>query len=574
MDYTIPYALNDKAIRDAFPAEVIDKHVECFRDFGVLCKTWFPGYFSAPYSKLHFKIIDFIQDVLEDQAKALSKGQFAGRKMCIIGNRGLAKSGFTLQGLGIRQLLYGHNKFLVFATNNATNSEVATETLRSHMTTDDMIYDFFGDIQARSIKATRSGNSVEDKKGSRMWQGSSLFNPSFTVLPRGTGQQIRGLNVRGQRPDLLLLDDIDKDDWLRNDEVRKKWHNEWFPGAVEFCVSQYELENIPWLISVSDTCKGSNCLVEKLSNDPDYETIRIALCDKKYKTLDPSFKSQERLDKEVARARKDGVIDVFAREAMSQPIASESAPFPPKWFEGIYYEEEIEFDRNNCVAMVIMDPARTLSSTADFTAILGVVFDFQNGLVYFDDLIQGRFEQWEMIDKMLDMVERMNAEYVGVDTHGLHVHIEPAIHEAMEFRRLYNTEYHKLDSVMGKGEFRGEDGGKVGRIKWGVQNWFRCNIVRMHRRCEQIQNELELLMSAGAKKDCADAAGYARQLLEKANLGFVARPQVKIDHGPGRERNARNRVSDVIEMQEQSGKWTAVHAMLEQAREMDPCHIR
>jgi hypothetical protein len=567
-DHTIPPAFNDKEVRSRLSDDVMDIHVECFRNFGVLCKTWDPEYFRLPYTKLHQQIIDFIQGLLDDQLAAKKAGKFAGRKFCIIGNRGLAKSGFTLRGLGFRQLLYGQNKFMVFATNAANNSIVATDSFKNHLLTNMDIRSFFGSIKVNAVTELEDGTKTEEIFGKTMWRGSTPFAPDgFTVLPRGVGQQIRGLNVNAARPDLILCDDIDKTDWLLNDEVRKKYHDEWFPGSVEYCVSQYEAENVPWIIGVSDTCKGSNALVETLAKDPDYETLRIALCDESYKTLDPSFKSQEQLDKEVERARANGKIDVFARESMSIPIAGESTPFPTDWFKDIYYdledEKKFDFDPHNCISFVMMDPARTLNANSDNTAIVGATVDFKNCLVFYRRLIKDRLEQWEMIEKALDMCVELDADFLGVEYAGLHVHIEAALEEAIHRRRLYNINLSELKPQMGRGEFRGEMGGKVGRILWGLQGWFRHGCVRLSSECADIQKELELILSQGAKKDCADAAAYLRQIMEQHD--FVFEPQAKqlpFGDRPDAPVFKSRTLEDCIEMQERDGRWEKVHAIM------------
>jgi hypothetical protein len=520
-DYSVPPSLRHRVDRDATPGWLKDELFALYTDFGYFCKAMFPSRFNMPYTSLHRKIIDTVDNVLAEQQDALSAGKPAGRKVAIKGARGISKTGFTGFALPARNILFGHSKFIAYVTKAEGNSILQTENLREALLATpgvgkkSIIQSIFGDLREQGKRA-----SWESKFGAKAWVMGVPGNRTL-VLPRGVGQQLRGLLFDDARPDFLDFDDFDDDKTLMNDELRTWLHDTWFEGAALRCVSQFESENIPYLILFSDTCKHEAAKIEALCNDPSWISVTIPVCDENYQVIDPTFKSQEELDKEITAARANGTISALARELMCIPAAVEDRPFDPRNFIP-YDPATTPMTGAGMESFVMVDPARSQNPKSDFTAIVGATVDFNNHLIYFRECLNERFAPDEMVEHAIQMALRLGAYHIGVEYAGLHLHIEKPFHDALARKGLYSLGLVELKPQMGKGEQSGYSEGKVARIIWGLSNWYKWGIVRHHpRNCAVLETQL-LAMPRSRKKDVADAASYLVQMLEKLGLHFHA----------------------------------------------------
>jgi hypothetical protein len=489
----------------------------CWADLGILCKTLFPSRFHMPYTKLHRQVIDHYNAVFRDQAIALQRGQKAGRKIVIMGNRGTSKTGFGVYGLMGRGILFQQFHFIPFITKSESNSILQTENLRRKLVTDRNIRKTFGNI---SEVALDPDIYFEEVFGKKTWVANLAGGWQSMVIPRGAGQQVRGLNFGDYRPDCIVVDDFDDDKWLLNEELREWYHTTYFEGAVCKAVSQFESENVPYIISVSDTCKGELCLAEKLLATDSWEGLRISVCTEDYKTCDEDFMSQAQLDIEVAEAREHGRLDVFARELMSLPAAKEGKPFSTenfRWYDPL----EQRFGLPCQHSFVMVDPARTLNMRSDFTAIVGCTVDFELPAIFVREVVSARIGQSDMIQQALDMCLRLDALYLGVEFAGLHIHIGEALQETMLRRGIMHIQVVDLKPQAGRGEQAGYERGKIARIQWSLEPWYKWRIVWHNPHCcGPLEHQL-LMMPRPKKKDVADAFAYLGQLMHEVGMSFI-----------------------------------------------------
>lgn len=529
-DYTIPAHLRDKDFTTNAATPYDDLHVECYRDFGVFCKTWFPKRFHMPYTYQHRQVINLLNEVFREQQQALRDGKRPGRKVAIEGDRGSAKTGFCVHGLPARQALYGEAHYIPVISKSHGKSVDETTSLKDHLSSDPGIRLAFGDVRAQVEEQT--GN--EGDWGKLAFVIASQFGVA-KIQPLGVGMPIRGRTFGEHRPDLIVLDDFDDEmNWLRNDELRKKYHKEWFPGAVLHAVSQYEAQMVPWLIVYADSCKGELALIEDLQVDPDWISVRIAVADDNLKTLDASFMSQEALDEKLRLAEANGTLDIAFQEVLSKPTSNKGKPFPNTMFpDSVYFNEgEVNFDLPGMETFVMVDPARSDNPRADESGIVCATVDTQNQHPYFrygDGLHLQPDELWEAsIDRCLEF----GATFLGVEFAGLKLHGENAVREHLTRRRCDHITLIDLKPQTGKGQQSGYYEGKNARIIWGLRSWCHWGIVRFDRnRAYRIVEQL-LQVPTGKRKDIADAAAYLRQMLEQLDIHFDMPEEIRIAGRP------------------------------------------
>lgn len=513
-DYTIPPVLRSRQGRSAVNVSVQEIMTECYRNYALFCKTFMPERFDQRYTSLHYQVTDAINETLREQRLRLAQGRHPGMRLAIKGSRGTAKSSFCTYGLPAYRTFYGESNFVVPITKTEGNSILQTENLRRKMQSDPKIRKYFGDVRLQGMD-----EDMEAVFGKKAWIAGVAGNKTM-ILPRGAGQQVRGLSfgIEGFRPDLFAVDDFDDDKWLLNEELRNYYHNTWFKGAVLYAVSQFEAEMVPWLIVVMDSCKHEAALIEKLSAKPEWNPVVIKVCDEDYKTLAPDFMSQERLDAEIKEAREDGTLDVLARELMSVPAATEGKPFLHRYFQ--HFKEDTKFLSPQMISFVMGDPAHTISATSDYSAVVGATIDLEEHKIYFREALRWRCQPHEFIKNCFDMALRIGAYHVGIELNGPKLHLENNVRNYIASHGLYSIGFLELEPQRGKGEQSHYLKGKPGFITWALAGYYSNMRVYHHPKlCNILETEL-LANPRGQHDDVANAAAYLPQMMEKLGIHF------------------------------------------------------
>ena len=98
---------------------------------------------------------------------------------------------------------------------------------------EDAAISLLGDLQAELLAndAYKTDFNLRTDKGAEWQQGRFTTSNGTTFIAIGRGQSPRGLKKRGQRPDYIVVDDIDDDELVRN-EARVSKAYEWMMTAL------------------------------------------------------------------------------------------------------------------------------------------------------------------------------------------------------------------------------------------------------------------------------------------------------------------------------------------------------
>jgi intein/homing endonuclease len=142
-----------------------------------------------------------------------------------------------------------------------------------------------------------------------------------TVMVRGCGASVRGARNRGARPDLVLLDDVDKDDYMRSPTQREWLFTTWWAGQVVPM-----LHPLRGSILVIGTVLHFDSLLSRiLARDSIYET-RVWKCyDEEGESIWP-----ERFTTAYLRSLQRENPIAFAFEYLNDPTQTGARPFPPE----------------------------------------------------------------------------------------------------------------------------------------------------------------------------------------------------------------------------------------------------
>lgn len=487
MEYYPPAEL-DETTRDIL--------FECFHSTKKFCQVFMPEDFNLPFSSLHDQIFDLI-----DHSKA--------RQIVIAAPRGIGKTSIAC-ALTAKYILYRATRFVAYLSKSETAAMMQTENIKLSLVSDEGLSEMFGDIRVNDGNINLGKLNFSKKA----WVANG-FN---IVVPRGGGQQIRGLKWIRYRPDLFIFDDLEDDEEIENEENRKKL-KQWFYGAA--IKARPMSATADWRMIYIDTIKHEDALIVELLGSKHWESLELSICDSNYKTLAPDFKPQVELDAELEDHREQHIMDVFAREYMSQPISKEDAAFKGEYFR--YYNEDDEdfkelLNSGRILSILLVDPAKTakLANAESGLVIWGI--DWKTGTMYVRDVRGEHFHPDQLYAAAFEMAGFYNVVAIGLEVTSLNEFITYPFRDYM-LRDGRHYEVVELKARRGEGEYSGRGKGKIGRVASLVSYYRRGLVIHNKANCGPLEQQL-LSFPRAKRWDVMDAAAYVVEMLEKGMIYF------------------------------------------------------
>jgi hypothetical protein len=368
---------------------------ECFLSTKAMCTTFFPERFDRPFAA----VSDVIFRILDDDNI---------RQAVLAAPRGYGKSSIVNMAYPAKKIVFREKKFIVPISCTATQAVMRGEDLKNELLMNELISKtLFGPLKSETF--------AKD-----MWITSS----GIAVMPRGAGQQVRGILHRGNRPDLILVDDLEDSESVRNEEQRKKLR-EWFFADV---VNSIDRAKKNYKIIVIGTVLHEDSLLVNLLNDPEWTPLWtdrdepnphiIELCDDSYRSNWPEYMTDAEVRTLAEGYALKGLLHVFAMEYRNTVISADSA-FRQEFFK--YYEES-DYDLNaskDIENVVIVDPAKTTNMRSAYSAVVGIGLDMKNNRIYVRDVVNERLHPDELYETAFAMCGRLRAHVLGVEVTGL-----------------------------------------------------------------------------------------------------------------------------------------------------------
>ncbi|MHA2079386.1 MAG: hypothetical protein ACW99X_17470, partial [Candidatus Thorarchaeota archaeon] len=328
------------------------------------------------------------------------------------------------------------------------------------------------------------------------------------VLPRGSGQQIRGLNWSSKRPQLIIIDDLEDKDECKNEEIRKR-QKQWLLSDVLKSVNKYLKD---WTVVYIDTLKHEDSVLQMLLDSSDWESISLSICDSNYKSHDVNYMTDEEIMAEVEAHREKGELDVFYMEYMGVPISTEDAVFKPDYFR--YYEEASIVNNKDIENIIVVDPAKTVKMHSAESAILGIGLDRGSHRIYVRDIVHRKMYPDEIYQETFDMAERLKVSVIGVEVTSLEEFIkQPLTNEMMRRGRFY--EFVWLKARGGQNLQKG----KEGRVA-ALAPFYRQGFI-FHNKTSCADLEAQLLAFPKSRLwDIMDGLAYVVEMMEMGGRYF------------------------------------------------------
>ena len=253
----------------------------------------------------------------------------------------------------------------------------------------------------------------------KVWRNDIvIFDSGNAIICKGTGQMIRGLKIGDTRPTLIFLDDPEDENNTKTSEAMEmnlKWL---LQGAIP------SLDKRGGRIVVIGTPLHERCIVMTLREMSNWKTLKYS-----YIYIDEhgdeqsiwkEMKSVEDLLLEKKSLEDVGRVSIWYKERMCQIIADEEQIFKPSYFR--YYEGEVDFDHYNRAFIKLIqkdgeifidpqivpvniymgiDPASSISTTANFSVIMPVAIDDKDNK-YILPHFRKRIPPMELGDAIID----------------------------------------------------------------------------------------------------------------------------------------------------------------------------
>lgn len=275
--------------------------------------------------------------------------------------RGSAKSTIMSLAYVIWTLISKQKNHIIILSQTQQLSKLILSNIRKELEENEQLISDFGPFRA-----------VTDE-----WSQNSLLIPLYNcrITCISCGESIRGIKHRQYRPDLIICDDVEDVQSVRTKESRDKTYN-WLTREV-IPVG----DNNSKLIIIGNMLHedGLMARLKKAIKEGNFSAIyrEYPLLDENSKCLwSEKFPTQAHIDK-----LRNSIISETAwqREYLLKIIPEDDAIVLPDWIK--YYEHLPEYRGNFRFIAIAVDLAISLSSKADYTAMITAsVFGYNENL--------------------------------------------------------------------------------------------------------------------------------------------------------------------------------------------------
>lgn len=402
-----------------------------------------------------------------------------GKYAMVMMPRGFSKTTLA-NGIVLSWILYQECNFPVYVSETQRHAESQLSNVRGQLESNERILSVFGDL--------RPAQRVEGKKWT---QDIIQTTTGITVAARGRGGQIRGLNIDAQRPDRILMDDIEDKESVATAEQREKV-KDWAYGDVMPALPRMD-ENA--MIFAMGTLLHSEALLMTWSNDPDWTSIRVGAVDKDGEALWPANMSLEKIAAVKASYTRAGRLHIYYMEFENSIRNDETAKFKQSFF--IYGKAESELFK-----ALAIDPAISDSAGADYCSFGVVGMELKAGRHH---VLECHGERGMLPKDQVDEYFRLSKLYLpqrhGVEAVAYQAALVHLLREEM-FRRGHYFEIEKQTHTQKKTE----------RVEGILQPRFANGYIIFTKRFPLL--EQQLLDWPKSKKDLPDVLAMAIALLD------------------------------------------------------------
>ncbi|MBK9128673.1 MAG: hypothetical protein IPM13_12870 [Phycisphaerales bacterium] len=398
------------------------------RDPLAWARHYLPDYFTDEPCRFHAELMAALADPRR-------------RLVARVAPRGHAKSTCAALAYPLWCICTRRRYNIVIVTHEASLAIQFVRDLRHELESNERLVADYGDLcHGEGADAQQQREAVRSpKRAARRGPKRACSQTRFTtwtgitVQAKGTGAGFRGLRSGPQRPDLVICDDIEKDEHVATPGQRRKLEN-WLRRVVmpalapdgQLLVLGSIIHYDSLLANLRDRTRFPRwdyAVYRALEAEtlPDGGFRRVALW--------PARWPVERLDEERARI---GSL-AFEQEYQANPIDDTLRVFRPEWLRRC---TPAEAARPELIVLMAVDPA-TGAAGGDYFALWVGGIDPQSGVIYTRELTLSRIGIVEQVQRVLTAFEQHRPVRIGIETVAYQVALRQILEEEGRRRRLY-----------------------------------------------------------------------------------------------------------------------------------------
>ena len=221
----------------------------------------------------------------------------------------------------------------------------------------------------------------------------------------GAGQQVRGINVDNERPQLAVVDDLEDDDNTATPVLRKKL-KQWFFGPFYKCLSKKS----PKIIFIGNMISSLGLLHLLVEKSQSWYSRRYGCIKDDGTPLWPDIWPMSAIAEDFQEYKASDMIGRWFAEMMNTPMPDTS---PLINADEIYYQPEIAPGIAD-TAFITVDPAISLETWADKTGI-AVHANVEGGIWRTGEYIEARMEPETLFIILMRLCQRWKTRVVGIE---------------------------------------------------------------------------------------------------------------------------------------------------------------
>ena len=301
-------------------------------------------------------------------------------------------------------------------------------------------------IKLFGLKVNEKGETQLVKDSESDMIGQFADGSLFRIQAKGSEQKLRGMLWNGQRPDLIIGDDLENDEIVLNKERREKFRR-WFYGALVPCLSS------TGQIRLVGTILHMDSMLERLmpaenSKQTVFEDLKTYSNLKrpgqwvsvKYRAHSKDFSHilwphrwpEEKLRAERANYVAMGLPDVYSQEFLNVPLDESVSYFKKSDFLPV-----TENDKGIRLQYYIAaDLAISEKEKADYSVfIVGGVDEYRR--LHIVNVIRERMDGREIVTTILALHKAYNPDMFGIEEGQITKAIGPFLQEEMLSQSIF-----------------------------------------------------------------------------------------------------------------------------------------
>lgn len=457
----------DAARQEAYARQIETRirTLKCEKSLEMFMTTYGAEHFTEEFGSAQFELIHILEKIVNTAARVVRAEPREYGKTTLI------------EWFIIWCIVYDKKKFIVYVCDSRDQSSMVIQMIRDELESNEKLVEDFGYLE-----------------GDKTWGKVEILTKNkCRIMARGAKSRMRGLKSGKNRPDLVVMDDVENDKNTQTTDLRDQLWS-WVRKVVINMVSRDGD-----IICVGTVLHWDSILM-RILKDTAWDSKIIAALDENGESTWKAHWPKERLE---ARKLQIGG-EAFSQEYMNNPIDTESQAFKSAYVR-TYKLSEKNFEESHIHIhhhFLTWDPAWSANKRSHFTAMMVVAVDGDNNW-WIRDIYREHATETEAINMYFHLQQKYGCMRQGMETVFRQISLKQAVEDEMRKRNIF-FEVESLKSNVSD---------KEKRIRGLVPRWEMGTIYIPidHPRFKHFLDEM-LQFPKAATDDMADALAYMLQI--------------------------------------------------------------